>query len=295
MTMTRPRRSTKNTNAKLMEQLNILRNLAESFDSGHINMAIPMATSVRVLIHQTNNSTSLLHQLDLEDKFKLWHSPNTSFSPNNLLTTWSLLSLSLTYGSASYLPLGSKEVFNKQIDTSNKVRPEIFLPIELWWNQIVFSQQSDRILRRDIVLFIANKDGGAHISEEIWPIDDYKESLLLGFVNQDGDAPDGNPLYYAMRQIVEEILLSFEFFNTHHFKTTPSFKQKIEFLNSSENNSKHLYFNFLRDLNDKSNDSNSFQIRDFVFKYYYYDQNNLSFIDDNEKNQSDSFYIIEVK
>ena len=98
-----------------------------------------------------------------------------------------------------------------------------------------------------------------------------------------------------MRQIVEEILLSFEFFNTHHFKTTPSFKQKIEFLNSSENNSKHLYFNFLRDLNDKSNDSNSFQIRDFVFKYYYYDQNNLSFIDDNEKNQSDSFYIIEVK
>ncbi|WP_155724249.1 hypothetical protein [Lactococcus cremoris] len=67
---------------------------------------------------------------------------------------------------ASYLPLGSKEVFNRSRDDSNNIRPEIFLHLELWWNQTVFSQQSDYVSRKDIVQFIANKDVGAHVDEE---------------------------------------------------------------------------------------------------------------------------------
>ncbi|MCT0475888.1 hypothetical protein EFK98_10925 [Lactococcus cremoris] len=131
-----------------------------------IHMALPMATQVRVLIHQTDKSNSLLHQLDLDNKLKLWHSPNSSFSPHNLLTTWDLLIMSIGSEGASYLPLGSKEVFNRSRDDSNNIRPEIFLHLELWWNQTVFSQQSDYVSRKDIVQFIANKDVGAHVDEE---------------------------------------------------------------------------------------------------------------------------------
>ncbi|WHQ52996.1 hypothetical protein M1852_15730 (plasmid) [Lactiplantibacillus plantarum] len=281
--MSRQKRSIKENNDKLKVQLELLRSYTEHFDSGMIHMALPMATQVRVLMHQTNNSSSLLHQLDLENKLKLWHSPNSSFSPHNLLTTWDLLTMSIGSEGASYLPLGSKEVFNRRPDDSNNIRPEIFLPLELWWNQIVFSQQSDYVSRKDIVLFIANKDGGSHVDEEKWPIDNYKESQLLGFYNQNGDSPDGNPLYAAMRQIVEEILVSFEVFESSPIRVIPSF------------NNKHLYFNFLRDRSYKSNDQSSFQIRDFSFKYYDYDKNNWSFIDKSEPIIGKDCSIIEVK
>ncbi|MBN6048714.1 hypothetical protein [Lactobacillus helveticus] len=93
--MSRQKRSIKENNDKLKVQLDLLRIFAEQFDSGMIHMALPMATQVRALMHQTNNSSSLLHQLDLENKLKLWHSPNSSFSPHNLLTTWDLLIMSI--------------------------------------------------------------------------------------------------------------------------------------------------------------------------------------------------------
>ena len=168
--MSRQKRSIKENNDKLKVQLALLRSYAVQFDSGMIHMALPMATQVRVLIHKTDSSNSLLHQLDLDNKLKLWHSPNSSFSPHNLLTTWDLLIMSIGSEGASYLPLGSKGVFNRRRDDDNNVMPEIFFPLELWWNQTVFSQQSDYVSRKDIVQFIANKDVGAHVDEEKWPI-----------------------------------------------------------------------------------------------------------------------------
>ena len=46
--------STKENNDKLKVQLEPLRSYTEHFDSGMIHMALPMATQVRVLIHQTD-------------------------------------------------------------------------------------------------------------------------------------------------------------------------------------------------------------------------------------------------
>ena len=294
--MSRQKRSIKENNDKLKVQLALLRSYAVQFDSGMIHMALPMATQVRVLIHQTDSSNSLLHQLDLENKLKLWHSPHSSFSRHNLLPTWDLLMMSIGSEGASYLPLGSEGVFNRRRDDDNNVMPEIFFPLELWWNQTVFSQGSDYVSRKDIVCFIANKDGGAHVDKEKWPIDKYKESQLLGFYNQNGDSPDGNPLYAAMRQIAEEILVSFEVFESSSIRVTPSFKQAVEFFDLSKHESnKHLYFNFLRDRRYKSNDQSSFQIKDFSFKYYDYNKNNWSFIDKSAPSIGKECYIVEVK
>ncbi|NRO35261.1 hypothetical protein IMAU30003_01511 [Lactobacillus helveticus] len=93
--MSRQKRSIKENNDKLKVQLELLRSCTEHFDSCMIHMALPMATQFRVLIHQTDKSNSLLHQLYLDNKLKLWHSPNSSFSPHNLLTTWDLLIMSI--------------------------------------------------------------------------------------------------------------------------------------------------------------------------------------------------------
>lgn len=255
-------------------------------------MALPMATQVRVLIHQTQNSNSLLNQLDLVKKFKVWHSPTSIFSPNNLLTSWDLLVLSTNGKGSSYMPLGSKGVFNERRDSSYNVISEVFLPLQQWWQQIVFSQQKEYISRRDIVLFIANKDGGSHIDEYNWPIASYKESQILGFYDQNGISPNGNPLYSAMRQIVEELLVSFEVFQTRSSLIIPGGKSKIQFLNLSEDGiNDHLYYNFLKRISDKSKEEKGCQIKEFVFKYYYI--SNWSFLENDMPNEG--IHIIEVK
>ena len=51
--------STKENNDKLKVQLEPLRSYTEHFDSGMIHRALPMATQVRVLIHQTDKSNLL--------------------------------------------------------------------------------------------------------------------------------------------------------------------------------------------------------------------------------------------
>lgn len=290
--MLKQKLSTQEKNNKLNVQIGLLRNYAKMFDSGVTDMALPMATQVRVLVHQTQRSISLLNQLDLEKNFKIWHSPNSSFSPNNLIPSWDLLLMSVGAEGSSYMPLGSKGIFNKRRDSSGNVILEVFLPVELWWQQIVFSQQAEYISRRDIVLFIANKDGGSHVDEYKWPIDDFKESKLLGFFDQNGNYPNGNPLYSAMRQIVEELLVSFEVFKTHNTRIIPGFKQKIQFLSLSENkNNRHLYFSFLKNISDRSKAQNNFKIKEFTFKYY--DSSNWSFLENSESIKDTP--IIEVK
>lgn len=57
--MSRQKRSIKENNDKLKVQLELLRSYTEHFDSGMIHMALPMATQVRVLIHQTGKSNLL--------------------------------------------------------------------------------------------------------------------------------------------------------------------------------------------------------------------------------------------
>ena len=51
--------SIKENNDKLKVQLEPLRSYTEHFDSGMIHRALPMATQVRVLIHQTDKSILL--------------------------------------------------------------------------------------------------------------------------------------------------------------------------------------------------------------------------------------------
>ena len=53
------KRSIKEKNDKLKVQLDLLRSYTEHFDSRMIHRALPMATQVHVLIHQTDKSNLL--------------------------------------------------------------------------------------------------------------------------------------------------------------------------------------------------------------------------------------------
>ena len=74
---------------------------AQEYDSGHIEEAKILATSIRVLIHDTSNSISLLSQLG--KKGILFYDSATDYEPDNFLTQSSLLMVKMGPEGAEYI------------------------------------------------------------------------------------------------------------------------------------------------------------------------------------------------
>ena len=68
----------------LKDQLRFLRNSSSSYDNGFEGEAKRLAVTIRILVHDTKNSTSLLHQLVIKHKLKMLNTASPII-PNNLL------------------------------------------------------------------------------------------------------------------------------------------------------------------------------------------------------------------
>jgi hypothetical protein len=122
------------------------------YDSGLHDEAIRIATVIRVLLHDTNASTSLAKHLGGRDKVRL-----LSTCPD-------------------YPYLNDLAFFDGvSVISLDGVKPGLenagfcgFLPIDDWWNQVILiSGPGIHHSRRAIILETANKDGGAHVDKEI--------------------------------------------------------------------------------------------------------------------------------
>jgi hypothetical protein len=132
----------------LQDQLAFIEASAHSAAAGHFREGVRIATAVRVIAHQTRNSTSLLTYLN---------SPNpTMFS--------------------SATPLPDQVVFGESGMTRFKMtnvgmflEPALdqgvkrLVPLDEWWSERVFVLNSQKLTRSQLVLTAANKDGGAHV------------------------------------------------------------------------------------------------------------------------------------
>lgn len=139
----------------------------------------------------------------------------------------------------------------------------------------------------------ANKDGGAHIDKNLYDTEELKNANLLGLFINDGELPNGNPLYLAMRQIVEEILVSFEINKVSPYYVRPSYKSKIQFRKFKQNNP-YLYFNYITKTDGSPTgvpnvEKNMIQ-RTMTWKFNFYTNTNWYFIE----NSSEEICIIEV-
>lgn len=189
--------------AQLKRQLSFLERSAATYDLGHYDEAIRMATVMRVLLHQTSKSTSLLQHLNAE-KISLLSTAECE----NIDAVFYYMGLGiLQVGSdgSSYQP-GLGEGWTKQL-----------IPAQQWWEQVVYVLDRDiRLSRKDIVLAAANQDGGAHVDSKLKP--NYAElsrdgGLGLLLVNQDGTKCDEQITgahFVAIRQMAYELLHSSE-------------------------------------------------------------------------------------
>jgi len=197
--MTNHSQSTEELDAHLGEHLQFLRASADAYDAGFDGEAKRIAVSIRVLVHDTGRSKSLLGQL--ERKNQTFVDSAFPLVPDNKSSHSGLVVTSMVPGA------GAKYVAFLDEPPHGQVKKVSF---ENWWNAAVFVDSSGRTLsRKDLVLTVANQDGGAHVDAALdSTYADLSRNNSLGWMYSDGTKSEalGGPERAALRQIGHEVL-----------------------------------------------------------------------------------------
>lgn len=187
---------------QLLRQLGFLERSCISFDAGHRDEGIRIATSLRVLFHDTGRSTSLISHLNGTHIRLLSTVPN--FEGSNHIVHWQGIGVyRLAEGRYRLIPgLSDEETFG-------------FLQLKEWLSQIVWVLRSDLVLTRaSIILNAANRDGGAHVDKEL--AEEYstlvsgKENVVAHYRTEEKEwtEPFLDGHLVALRQMAYEVMNS---------------------------------------------------------------------------------------
>jgi hypothetical protein len=183
--------------AHLAEHIGFITSSAQAYDSGQLGEAKRLAVSLRVLLHNTKSSHSLLEQLGRQSGE--FYSTAIPHEPGNISSHGGLVMVALA---------GKATTFVAMLDDVPYTR---WLPFSEWWQEPVFVVVDRRsvLSRRALVLAVANQDGGAHVDPTL---DETYGRLSrhnsLGWTVDDGVTSMAIPLAEraAIRQISHEVL-----------------------------------------------------------------------------------------
>jgi len=170
---------------------------AEAYDRGGFAEAKRLAVAIRVLVHDTDRSKSLLAQLDMKAGQFLDTAPE---QPPALLSSYTgLAGIRAQPGPAAYVP-------NFDAYSARRV------PFDEWWTKktILMDLKRRGANRKRLVLTAANQDGGAHVDSELDDIyADLSRTNSMGTSHQLGEQPARSILgvdHASIRQIAHELL-----------------------------------------------------------------------------------------
>ncbi len=183
----------------LREQLQFLETSADAFDRGIDSEAKRLAGTLRLLLHDTSKSKSLLGQLGM--KGVDFCDTAFLFDPDNLLSYMGLLKLQFSSAGLQYKP-------NLDDEPNSCPRKVNFGD---WWEKTVVFADHDRklIYRKDLVLNIADQDGGVHVDptlNETYAKLSRLNSLGLVYTQGNVSRLPKSPERAAVRQIAHEVL-----------------------------------------------------------------------------------------
>lgn len=140
----------------LLEQIRLLKKSAKDFDDGDVGEFRRLALSIRILVHETGTSHALANQAGLKNiKFLSLARPIDS---RNLLSEFSLAFMRFGKAGGRLVP---------KLD-QGPPGPDNWIDFKTWWNEPVLrDDQKHHFSRKDIVLVVANQDGGGHVDPEI--------------------------------------------------------------------------------------------------------------------------------
>jgi hypothetical protein len=185
----------------LKDTIQALELSSRSFDGGFEGEANRLAAAIRVLVHDTGSSKSLLGQLG--QKSIKFYETSIPRNPRNIMTYSGLTAIELTPEGAKYVAV---------LDMLPPDSPPRWVSFDEWWNRVIFvDQKGSETSRKDLILAVANKDGGAHLDPVLhgkYADLSRRNSLAWQFSSPTGDIPLEGPEKAAVRQITHEILKS---------------------------------------------------------------------------------------
>jgi hypothetical protein len=137
----------------VQDQYSRLKDAVEGFYVGKDVQALNISITIRVLLHETSNSKSLLSRLHSD----YWNLEIYDKAPLAPKTVFALRTPLVISGDST------KRVIRPKFDNG------LYQLVSLtrWWNDEYQPLGNRRLSKREIVLNVADKDGGAHIDGKI--------------------------------------------------------------------------------------------------------------------------------
>lgn len=193
--------STDELQQHLKDTIQALELSIDALDKGYEGEAGRLAAAIRVLVHDTSSSHSLLGQLG--QKNIPFYDTSLPYNPKSIMPYVGLTAMDVTKQLATHVAL---------LDNLPPESPLRWVDFDEWWNRVIFiDKNASETSRKDLILALANKDGGAHVApvlDEKYANLSRRNSLAWRFVNPRGDVPLGGPEKAAVRQIAHEVLKS---------------------------------------------------------------------------------------
>lgn len=192
---------------ELREQVEFLRRSAISFDEGYEGEARRLASVMRLMLHDTERSTSLLKQLGVKEQLRYLDTA-APINEKNLVSTPGLAMMEFSTGKdvarGRYVP-------RCKVD-SLRLTEGPFLTFQPWWTDPVTKDDLGKLFnRRDFILNVANTDGGVHVDSSLNDAyADLTRNNSMGWrlsthTRQDEIPFEGNLAFVAIREIAFEL------------------------------------------------------------------------------------------
>ena len=184
----------------LREQVRFIDKSCAEFDRDDTSEAKRLAVTVRVLLHDTKQSKSLLGKLASLQTFIMLDSASFDM-PGNAVAYHGLVGLRSGPNGLFFRPhclMSTGQTDEWRHRSFNR-----------WWNaDVIDDRRGNCISRRDIVLALANKEGGAHIDSDLpneYRAISRENSIGISGGPSDNSKPIQDTVVACMRQIAEEV------------------------------------------------------------------------------------------
>ncbi|QDP44149.1 hypothetical protein SEA_JUJU_33 [Gordonia phage JuJu] len=171
MTAKRPV-SQRNLMNHLVRQLGFLERSSEAFDDGQVDEALRLSTTIRILVHDTKASRSLLGQLGVKMTMRFWDTARYETDIAKARTRFEdrlsgdLAGKKLVTDIPPGILMPSFE--RREWVAPLRAAPGVWERVNHWWQTpMLRSTEGNVFTRKDLVCTMANQDGGAHVDPTI--------------------------------------------------------------------------------------------------------------------------------
>lgn len=195
----------------LRQQIRFLENSCKSFDEGDESEALRIAAVLRILLHDTPSSASLLKQLGIKDTMQFIDSaePFEPVKTNKLHNGRPVFAVSGMPGFFGISPSRDGTKLIARLSLGMYARGAV--SFDDWWNDgCIPGHNHTRHSRSWLIKQMANKEGGAHVAPEITKGYAELKATSMGFTVHSNGVQGfiNSPADISVRQIAWEVIES---------------------------------------------------------------------------------------